>query len=271
MPVHDLLTSSVVVATTTETLLPQIRQFSQQLRLPKADCLYDDTTAIGLAQQYHLLLLLAPDGLMLKDLQAKHETPIKVDFNSAKLYQRSHESGAAKQMLAKAVGIKPGYRPSIVDATAGLGRDSFVLASLGCHVTMIERHPIVAELLLDGLQRAARHPESQEVINRIKFHPMQAVEHLAAIAENDRPDVVYLDPMFPHRNRSAQIKKEMRLFQSMVGVDEDVTVLLGAALRCARKRVVVKRPSKGEGVAGKEAHLVLTGKSTRYDVYFNHS
>jgi 16S rRNA (guanine1516-N2)-methyltransferase len=90
------------------------------------------------------------------------------------------------------------------------------------------------------------------------------------LPDDERADVVYLDPMFPHRTKSALIKKEMRLFQSLVGVDEDIDELLKAALTTARKRVVIKRPGKGAGIEGMKPHLLMSGKSTRYDIYFTH-
>lgn len=253
-------TCSVVVGATTDALQVQAKALAQRLQLP-----FDMSPHDG-----DLLLLLTPEGLKLKDRHAKQEAPIWVDFASGKLQQRSQEAGAAKQTLAKAVGVKPGVRPTIIDATAGLGRDGFVLALLGCKMTLLERHPIVAALLIDGLARGEQNPQIADVIANIKFVPTQAVNYLKGLAESEKPDVVYLDPMFPHRQKSALIKKEMRLFQTLVGVDDDVGALLDVALEVARKRVVVKRPSKGEGVAGKEPQLVLSGKSTRYDIYFIH-
>jgi 16S rRNA (guanine1516-N2)-methyltransferase len=65
---------------------------------------------------------------------------IFIDFASAaNTYRRLHGGGNG-QPLARAIGLKTYGLPLVViDATAGLGQDSFVLASLGCHVTMIER------------------------------------------------------------------------------------------------------------------------------------
>ena len=162
-------------------------------------------------------------------------------------------------------------RPNVIDATAGLGRDGFVLAALGCHVTLIERHPIVAALLNDGLQRGLAIPETANIIKtKIKFIQGQAVNLINQLSQDEKPEVIYLDPMFPHRDKSALVKKEMRLFQSFIGADEDIELLFDVALKTAKKRVVVKRPSKGPGILGKDPQLVLTGKSTRYDIYFTH-
>ena len=217
-------------------------------------------------------LILTPQGLMLKDLSAPQETPIYVDFSAPKLLHRCQQAGAAKQSLAKAVGIKPGYRPAVIDATAGLGRDAFVLAALGCKVILMERNPIVAELLLDGLRRGQLHAYSSMIIqSSIRFVPGDAVKLIKGLTDEEIPDVMYLDPMFPHRSKSAQVKKEMRLFQTVVGVDEDVNELLDVALKTAKKRVVVKRPNKGPENEVRKPQLTLTGKSTRYDIYFTHT
>src|SRR5690606_5526316 len=100
----------------------------------------------------------------------------------------------------------------ILDATAGWGRDSFILASLGFEVTMIERSPIVAVLLKDALKRAANN----EACKRMHLIQDDAVHYLQPLAEKNRPDVIYLDPMFPARKKSALVKKEMALLQTLL-------------------------------------------------------
>lgn len=143
--------------------------------------------------------------------------------------------------MAKAVGIKGDYLPDVVDATAGLGRDAFVLASVGCRVRMLERNPVVAALLDDGLARGYADAEIggwlQERLQLIHASSLTALSDITP-----RPQVVYLDPMFPHKQKSALVKKEMRVFQSLVGPDLDADGLLEPARLLATKRVVVKRP-----------------------------
>ena len=90
---------------------------------------------------------------------------------------------------------------------------------------------------------------------------------LAQLADSERPDVVYLDPMFPERTKHALVKKEMRLFRDVVGDDMDADALMELALEVARKRVVVKRPRKADSVAGRKPGYQLLGKSSRFDVY----
>jgi len=263
--------AGVVVGSTTLPLLSEAQALGLHLSLPALSQIFSFDDRVLPNTRYGMVLLVTPEGLKLKDLKTPREAPIWVDFTSSKLRLRAKQAGAAKQSLAKAVGIKPGWRPTIIDATAGLGRDGFVLASLGCHVTMLERHPVVAELLKDGIKRAALHSETTKIVQTaIKFIPGQAANIIDALAEDQCADVIYLDPMFPHRDKSALIKKEMRLFQTMVGIDEDVSILFEAALKSAKKRVVVKRPNSGRGLQGMDPHLVITGKSTRYDIYFTH-
>ncbi|MDH1109959.1 class I SAM-dependent methyltransferase, partial [Metapseudomonas otitidis] len=170
------------------------------------------------------------------------------------------------QMIAKAVGIQPGIRPRVLDATAGLGRDGFVLASLGCEVHLIERQPLVAALLEDGLARAARDLDVAPIAARLHLLTGNAITRMAEWTD-EPPQVIYLDPMFPHRDKSALVKKEMRLFRPLVGDDLDAPALLAAALELATHRVVVKRPRKAPIIEGPKPGYALEGKSSRYDIY----
>lgn len=179
---------------------------------------------------------------------------------------RRRFGGGRGEAVAKAVGIKGSYRPNVVDATAGLGRDAFVLASLGCRVRMLERNPVVAALLDDGLQRGYQDAEIGPWL-RERMTLLHA-SSLTALAELDSPpEVVYLDPMYPHKQKSALVKKEMRVFQSLVGSDDDADGLLEPARRLATKRVVVKRPDYAPPLANVPAHAASTTKSHRFDIY----
>lgn len=175
-------------------------------------------------------------------------------------------------MIAKAVGVKAGVYPHVLDATAGLGKDAFVLATLGCRVQMLERSPIVHVLLQDGLQRAREQsgfddPELARIIARMDLLSADSQDYLSHISDNERPDVIYLDPMFPDRQKSADVKKEMAAFHHVVGKDEDADSLLDKALAQALYRVVVKRPRKAPFIANKTPSYQLEGKSSRYDIY----
>lgn len=211
-------------------------------------------------------LQLGDAGLQLQELGADAAGPVRVDFLEGAMAHRRQQGGGAGQMIAKAVGIQSGIRPAILDATAGLGRDAFVLAQLGCDVVLIERHPLIAALLADGLARALSDAEVGPIVQRMHLQKGNAIDLMTAW-QGEPPQVIYLDPMFPHRDKSALVKKEMRLFRPLVGADDDAPQLLAAALDLATHRVVVKRPRKAPGVAGRGPSHVLEGKSSRFDIY----
>lgn len=191
-----------------------------------------------------------------------------VDFVGGKMGYRSKNSGFKDQDIIKACGIKKGMRPTILDATAGLGRDGFILASTGCKVTLVERNPIIALLLEDGIKRASEVTQTADIAANITFHNCNSVKFINAIISMDMPEVIYLDPMYPHRTKSSLVKKEMRALRDVVGDDFDSDDLLTAALQKASKRVVVKRPKGAEYLADKKPSMSFDGKSTRFDVYF---
>jgi 16S rRNA (guanine1516-N2)-methyltransferase len=211
-------------------------------------------------------LQLGPDGLQLACLGPDAPGPVRVDFVSGALAHRRQFGGGSGQMIARAVGLQPGVRPVVLDATAGLGRDAFVLAGLGCEVTLIERQPLIAALLEDGLRRARDDAGTAPVAARMHLREGDAVALMRAW-RGAAPQVVYLDPMFPHRDKSTLVKKEMRMFRPLVGDDDDAPALLAAALALASHRVVVKRPRKAPALGGVAPGYALEGKSSRFDVY----
>ena len=200
-------------------------------------------------------------------------SPFFIDFAHGELAHRRQYGGGRGQPLARAVGLKAGANPSVVDATAGMGRDAFVLASLGCTVTLIERSAVLAALLQDALQRAAADQALDSAIAaRMQLLADNAINWLQHCPQDARPEVVYLDPMYPHRSKSALVKKEMRILRALVGDDDDAGALLQAALGCARKRVVVKRPKGAAPVTPAEQPKLrpaaaVASKNTRYDIY----
>lgn len=205
-------------------------------------------------------------GLALQPLGKKAPGAIKVDFGAGAVDHRRKFGGGAGQMIAKAVGVKISRPLTVLDATAGLGKDAFVLATLGCRVQMHERNEIVAELLADGLRRAQESLdcELRAIVERLALVPRDSLTAL------DEPvDVVYLDPMFPDRVKSAGVKKEMAVFHQVVGKDPDADQLLPLARAVARYRVVVKRPRKAPFLNDETPSYQLSGKTSRYDIYVN--
>lgn len=223
---------------------------------------------LGLPQlgEAEFALQLGAGGLQLQELGPDASGPVRVDFLEGAVAHRRQHGGGSGQMIAKAVGIQPGVRPVVLDATAGLGRDAFLFAQLGCQVTLIERHPLVGALLADGLARALLDSEVGPIIQRMDLRLGNAIELIRNWSE-EPPQVIYLDPMFPHRDKSSLVKKEMRVFRPLVGGDDDAARLLDVALDLATHRVVVKRPRKAPTIDGQAPGYVLEGKSSRYDVY----
>ena len=187
------------------------------------------------------------------------------DFTGGAVKHRFRFGGGRGQALPRAVGMKGGKTPMVVDATAGLGRDAFLLASLGAEVTLIERSPDMHRLLAEGLERARKAGgDVAEVISRMTLLYGDARDLLSTLS----PEVVLVDPMHPPRKKSALVKNEMRLIREITGADEDSIELMTLALATASKRVVLKWPLRAdpmEGI-GYASHQIL-GKSTRYDVF----
>jgi 16S rRNA (guanine1516-N2)-methyltransferase len=211
-------------------------------------------------------LQLGPDGLQLAWIGAGAPGPVRVDFVRGAAAHRRQFGGGSSQVIARAVGLLPGIRPTVLDASAGLGRDAFVLAGLGCEVTLIERHPLMAALLEDGLRRAREDSATAPIVSRMRLREGDAIA-LMQNWEGEAPQIIYLDPMFPHRDKSALVKKEMRVFRSLVGDDDDAPALLAAALALASHRVVVKRPRRAAALGGLTPGYALEGKSSRFDIY----
>lgn len=209
-------------------------------------------------------LRLLPEYLALEQLDDPKQGLVFVDFVSGAAAHRRKFGGGKGQSIAKAIGLKSGVSLDVIDATAGLGRDAFVLASLGCNVTLVERSPVAAALLDDGLQRAYLNSEiGTWVAQRMHLHFGSGYEYL----KNHQTDVVYLDPMFPHKKKSALVKKEMRVFQGVVGADEDADNLLEVALNAAQYRVVVKRPDYAPFLNDQKPTMSIETKNNRFDVY----
>lgn len=188
----------------------------------------------------------------------------RIDFAGGAVGYRFRRGGERGHPLVRAAGIKRDRIPSIVDATAGLGRDAFLLASAGARVTLIERSPEVYALLKAALAGAAELPELAEVVARMSLVHGDAKDRLPGI----QPDVVIVDPMHPPRRNTALVKKEMRQLSAIVGADEDADELMRIALASARERVVLKWPLRAAPLlhVPKPSHQ-FAGKTVRYEVF----
>ena len=209
------------------------------------------------------------DRLALVNIKDQKIKPIAVDFFSQELQYRCKLHNLRREALVKAIGNKYHNKQlTIIDTTAGFGNDAFMLATLGCKVLLIERSPIMSQLLQDGMKRAQYYKDIAHVIERMNFITGDAIQILEVLPHEQYPDVVYLDPMFPERNKSALVKKEMRALHYVVGGDPDCNRLLSIALKVAKLRVIVKRPRLAPAIDINTApSFTLKGTACRFDVY----
>jgi len=190
---------------------------------------------------------------------------LRLDFAGGAVGFRFRRGSGRDHPLVKAAGFRNDRVPTVVDATAGLGRDAFLLASVGANIVLLERSADVHALLKDALARAsAASPDLAEVIARMTLIHGDARDHLPEL----RPDVVIVDPMHPPRQNSALVKQEMRLLSGIVGADEDSHELMQVALASARERVVLKWPLRAQPLleSPKPSHQ-FSGKTVRYEVF----
>lgn len=213
---------------------------------------------------YHLHL--DTDRIVLIKVGAKM-APLVVDFLTGKNKRRAEQPSRRTQLLAKAAGVKPNYCPMVLDCTAGLAGDAFVLASIGCEVMCLERNPIIAVLVQDALTRFY-HATGKSSLQLM--YQCDSVQKFILSLPVKSYDTIYLDPMFPDRTKSALVKKDMQILHDLVGVDSSSDALLNCVKPYARRRVVVKRPLHAPFLDHQTPDVQYKGRSTRYDVYLMH-
>lgn len=168
------------------------------------------------------------------------------------------------EMLVRAAkSDKPGRKA--IDATAGMGEDAFLLAAQGYDVTLFEQNPVIAVLLKDALRRAKKHPVLKDIASRMNLVQGNSVEGMSKLL--DPVDVIYLDPMFPARQKSSLINKKLQLIQKLEPPCSEETDLFDAAISASPSKIIVKRPLKSEFLAGRKPSYTLNGKAIRYDCY----
>ena len=208
------------------------------------------------------------DGL---DLLADHQglfltdgvMSVRTDFE--RMAKRLRAGSLQRELLVKAAHVKGVSSPTAIDATAGLGEDALLLAGAGFQVTLYERNPVIAALLEDGVKRALEIPGGYAAAARMKVVAGDSVEALPRLQE--RPDVVFLDPMFPAKRGEARAKKKLQLLQRLEQPCDDEAALLDAALAARPRKVVVKHPLKGPFLAERKPAYNLKGTTIRYDCY----
>lgn len=187
---------------------------------------------------------------------------LRADF--ARLLPRLRPDRLGRELLVRAARVRGVPDPRAVDATAGLGEDSLLLAAAGFAVTMFEQDPVIAALLRDALERATGDPRLSGIVGRMELVEGDSVFGLRALGFS--PDVVFLDPMFPERTKSAAVKKKFQLLHHLERPCDNEGELLDAALAARPRKVVVKRPPKGPWLAGAKPSHSVAGKAVRYDV-----
>ena len=168
-----------------------------------------------------------------------------------------------QELLVKAARVKGVEHPFAVDATAGLGQDSLLLAAAGFSVLLFESDPVIGALLQDALERAALDPDLASIVGRMSLVRGDSIGGMAELSQV--PDVVLLDPMFPERRKSAAVKKKFQLIHHLERPCSNEEELLRAAIEAGPRKVVVKRPPKGPYLAGQKPSYSITGKAVRYD------
>ena len=220
--------------------------------------------ALALANDLNLPL----DRLHLPRLEVTHDklvllvqgyAPLFADFNSSALLHR--RQAGKSQGLVRACRPKAGLR--IIDATAGWGKDAAILASFGAEVIMLERQPLMHSLLADALSRLSNLTSSGGL--NLSLVNVDAQNYLKQLNPQDFPDVIYIDPMHPSRQKSALVKKEMQVLQQLIGTDDDVPALLQQAIRSVRQHVVMKWPQRLPALF--TPNYSIQGKTVRFDVY----
>lgn len=255
------------------------------------------TTLLDATPEASIWLSVDAAGLSLTD----GDQAMRGDFT--KLQKRLQYHNLTHELLVKATKVKGREKLRVIDATAGMGEDSLLLAAAGCEVTLYEQDPVIAALLQDTMRRALEEATLHEIVMRMQLVEGDSIDHLRKFgkagpgsnvqcgmegedAHHDssthetldgtangsdialkRPDVIYLDPMFPERQKSGLVKKKFQLIHYLEAPAENEEALMQAAIAARPFKIVVKRPAKGPYLAGLKPSYSLDGKAIRYDCY----
>lgn len=253
--------NSLCIVCDNKVRLEQAHLFSSQHQLP---LLHEKD------QSFELQLIYGEERIELYDKQLN--TSIYVDFVNGALAHRQQFGGGRGQAIAKAMGLKQSKNPKVLDVTAGLARDAYILATLGCRMTLVEKSPILSTLIQDGVNRGLEHEQSRPILSdNFIIHNQDSINFLKNLDKNHYPEIIYLDPMYPDRKKSALVKKDMQILQRLLGKDENSEALLETALSYATERVVVKRPVHAPQLTKTRPTTSIHSKKTRYDIYITRS
>lgn len=236
----------------------RVKDLARQLNVPIID------NKVVAHPEYDFLLCYRDDCLELYSAQLPNIKPLCIDFLAGKVaFRQKHRLG--QEWLIRSLGGSP-QEIKVIDATAGLGVDAFVMASYGYDVTMIEQSPILHALLQDGLYRLQQETDK---FSNLKLINANSIDHLQALSSDLYPEVIYLDPMFPERKKTALVKKELRIVRDLVGDQHNDAELFSVAKSTAKNRVVVKRPTDAPTLTAEKPTFSYEGKTCRFDVYIN--
>lgn len=203
-----------------------------------------------------LSLIADKDGLTLSGFGMS----IKGDFSA--MLRRVSGGRLSYEMLVKLAKTKQPH-PFAVDATAGMGEDSFLLAAAGYEVTLFESDPVIAALLSDALGRALLDPQLRDIVSRMTLIEGDSVKGMSELSK--APDIIYLDPMFPARTKSGLVGKKLQLLQKLEKPCSSEEELLSAAISANPRKIIIKRPLNGPYLAGRKPSYIVKGKAIRYD------
>ncbi|MCB0386563.1 MAG: class I SAM-dependent methyltransferase [Bdellovibrionales bacterium] len=232
-------------------------QLADQLKIP----------LVNHVEESSICLVPIDGGWGLVSRELTEMKPLVIDFSVGEWKRRRTEVRGPGDVLSKALGKVKGNRA--VDGTSGLGRDSLHLLALGFEVVAVEQSPVLAFLLNQAREKALQVEGRNSAINNLILIHADARQYLRELNDRDEsPDVVFLDPMFPVKRKSALSGKEAQILQLLCSpAAEKDRELLHEALEVVRDRVVVKRPLQAPPLAPGARHQYV-GKSVRYDVYF---
>lgn len=210
-----------------------------------------------------------PDGLQLiydENALTLTDGDLKLSADLTNMIPRLKPNNLNGEMLVKASKIKNHEGPlTLLDATAGMGEDSLLLAAAGFNVMLYEYDPVIGVLLEDALKRAKDTPELAEAAGRMTLYKEDSIKAMSEMTI--APDVVLLDPMFPERKKSALIKKKFQLLQQLESPCTNEKDMLEAAIKAGPRKIVIKRPLKGPFLADRKPDYSLKGKAIRYDCF----
>ena len=243
-------TSPALVTAASNLARPKAEQIAGRLGLPFTETPPDSG----------LYLYVGENGVL---SAVSGKTVFSVDFGETQ--RRVRGARVRSELLVRAAMGRDGAPGLAVDATAGFGGDSFILAAAGYRVIAFERNRFIAELLADGLERALCDPGTSDAASRIELRREDSLEALPELEL--RPDVVLLDPMFPERKKSGAVKKKARMLEALEPPCSDGEALFEAALAAHPRRLIIKRPAGAEPLGGRKPDYVLSGDVVRYDCF----